>query len=277
MPELPEVETIRRQLSKKILYKKIKEVEVFDPRIIQGSSVDDFKKIVSGKKVKNISRKGKLLIFELSENYYLVVHLKLTGQLILQEKEGIEKRKKYTSVIYVFSDGKKLFHNDLRKFGYVCLLNKKQLKKFLEEKKYGIEPLSKEFTLDKFKTLLLKKPKSKIKPLLMDQSFIAGIGNIYSQESCWCAKILPTREVKTLKDKEIKDLYNCLIKILKEAIIYRGASADAYVDIYGEKGDYLSKLKVYGREGKKCYRCGAKIKKITLAGRGTYFCPKCQK
>jgi len=277
MPELPEVETIRRQLYEKILNKKIKNVEILEAKMLQGISAKNFKKIISGKKIKNIFRRGKLLVFELSCNYYLVIHLKLTGQLIFQSKKEKDKKKKYTYFIYTFSDGDKLLHNDLRKFGYVRLLKKEEVEKFLEEKKYGIEPLSKEFTLSKFKEILSKKPKSKIKPLLMNQSFIAGIGNIYSQESCWCAKILPIRNVKTLKNEEIKNLYNCLIKILKEAITYRGASVDAYVDIHGKKGNFVPKLKVYGREGEKCYRCGAKIKKITLAGRSTYYCPKCQK
>jgi len=273
MPELPEVETIKLEIEKEIVGKTIKDVNVLSPRAIN-LSLKEFASKVKSKKIKSIQRRAKLLILELTDGLFLVIHLKLTGQLIYRESESKEK---YTSVIFHFKDGSLLYFNDLRKFGYLKLLSKKGLTEFLGKMDFGLEPLDKKFTLEKFKELLRQKPRSKIKPLLMDQSFIAGIGNVYSQESCFCAKILPQRIVSSLKKEEIENLYKCLIKILREAIKKKGTSADTYLDIFGQEGGYLPFLKVYGRKGKKCFRCGATIEKINLAGRGTCFCPRCQR
>lgn len=272
MPELPEVETISQQLTKKIKGKIIKKVEVRLAKMIEGSTGKNFKRKVIGAKIKEVRRRAKLLLIELSNGYSLVIHLKLTGQLIFNRKPG-----KYSHIIYYFSDGTKLIHNDMRQFGYVKLVRTKDLPKLFQKEKFGPEPLDKSFTLEKFKELLEKKKRSKIKPLMMDQSFIAGVGNVYAQEACFKAKIKPTRTVGSLTDKEIKDLYKALREILRKAIKYKGSSVDLYVDIEGKQGGYEPFLKVYRREGKKCSRCGAKIKSIRLGGRRTYFCPKCQK
>jgi formamidopyrimidine-DNA glycosylase len=275
MPELPEVQTIVNQLQRKIVGKKIKSVKINLAKLINGVKVKDFEKIVNGAKIEKVSRRAKLIIIELSNHYSLIVHLKLTGRLIFKKKLEGEDEKSH--LIYEFSDGSFLIHHDFRQFGWVKLIKTNELEKYFEKEGFGPEPLEKEFTLEKFKELLAKKPRQKIKPLLMDQKFIAGVGNVYAQEACWCAKILPTRIVKSLKDEEIENLYHCLIKILKEAIKYRGSSVDAYVDTEGKPGEYISHLKVYDREGEKCHRCFGKIKRITLGGRGTYFCPNCQK
>ncbi len=275
MPELPEVETIKNQLEKKIVGKKIKAVKINLPRLIQGTTVKEFEKNVIGAKIKKISRRAKLLIIELSTGYSLVIHLKLTGRIIFRKK--LEKEDEKSHLIYEFADKTILLHHDFRQFGWVKLIKTEDLEKYFQKEGFGPEPLEKDFTLEKFKELLAKKPRQKIKPLLMDQTFIAGVGNVYAQEACWWAKILPTRIVKSLKEKEIEDLYYSLIKILKESIKHRGSSVDAYVDTEGKEGDYFSKLKVYDRENQPCYRCGEKIKKMMLAGRGTYFCLSCQK
>jgi len=277
MPELPEVETIKNQLQEKIVGKKIKAIEIRLPRMIQGVKPKEFEELVSGSEIRGLGRRAKLLIIHLSNGYSLVIHLKLTGQIIYKSQISNLKFQKYTHIIYYFTDGSVLLHNDLRQFGWVRLIKTADLKDYFQKEGFGPEPLEKGFTLKKFKELLVKKPRQKIKPLLMDQTFIAGVGNVYAQEACWGAKILPTRLVKTLKEKEIEDLYHYLIKILKESIKYRGSSVNDYVDIEGKQGGYLPKLKVYDREGEKCFRCGVKIKKMTLAGRGTYFCPDCQK
>ena len=277
MPELPEVETIKNQLLDKICGKKIKQVEIRLAKIIKGVPVNDFKQRVPGATVKNVRRRAKLLIIELNNGYGLLIHLKLTGQLIFIKTLKHENIKTFTHLIYYFSDQSCLLHNDLRQFGYVKLIKTADLENIFLKEKLGPEPLSKSFSLEKFKELLSAKPRAKIKPLLMDQSFIAGVGNVYAQEACWCSRILPTRIVKSLKEKEIARLYNCLLKILKEAIKYKGSSVDTYVDINGEQGSYISKLKVYARENEKCWRCGGKIKKMTLAGRGICFCSHCQK
>jgi formamidopyrimidine-DNA glycosylase len=273
MPELPEVETIRQQLIKKIKGKKIKKVEVKLPRMIN-VAISQFEKAVSGAKIRDIRRRAKLLIIDLANAWSIIIHLKLTGQLIYDGCEGIGK----PHIIYTFEDGHELKYYDFRLFGWAKLIKTDEVEKFLEKEKFGPEPLDKNFTLEVFKNLLNKKPRAKIKPLLMDQTFIAGIGNIYSQEACFCAKILPTRIVATLAEGEIKNLYQCLRKILTAALERKGSSVDSYVDAGGEKGTYAPRLKVYGREGEKCARGdGGIIKQIKLAGRGTCFCPICQK
>jgi len=277
MPELPEVETIKSQLAQRIKSKTIKKVEIKLAKMVRGANVKDFEKKVVGTKIKDIKRRAKLLLIELSNGYSLVIHLKLTGQLIYNPISNIQYlTSKYTHIIYYFTDGSKLLHNDMRQFGYVKLVKTKDLPKLFKEEKFGPEPLDKDFTLEKFKSLLKEKGRAKIKPLLMNQTFVAGIGNVYAQEACFNAKIKPTRTAGSLTNKEVKDLYERLKKILREAIKHKGSSVDTYVDAEGKQGGYVSFLKVYRREGKKCLRCGAKIKSIRLAGRGTCFCPKCQ-
>jgi len=276
MPELPEVQTIVNQLQKKIVGKKIKAIDIHLTKMIQGISSAKFKKTIIGSKIIGINRRAKLIIINFSNNYSLLIHLKLSGQIIYQLKKFI-KIGKYSHLIYYFTDGSILVHNDMRQFGWVKMIKTVALEKYFQQEKFGPEPLDKKFTPEEFKRHLAHRRGGKIKPLLLDQKFIAGIGNIYAQEACFCAKILPFRIIKTLKEKEVIDLYHCLIKILKKAIICHGSSIDDYLDAQGEKGEYVSYLKVYDRLNKKCYRCSGLIKKITLAGRGTYFCQDCQK
>lgn len=272
MPELPEVETIRRQLLRKIKNKKIKNAEVKLARMIN-VSVAEFERAVGGKKVKDIRRRAKLLIIDLSGGWSILIHLKMAGQLIYDGKTGIGK----PHIIYIFEGGHELKHYDFRLFGWAKLIKTEDVEKFLSKEKFGPEIIDEKFTVEDFSGLLAKKPNAKIKPLLMDQKFIAGVGNIYAQEACFCAKVLPIRKVSTLSSEEIKDIYYCLRKILIGALERKGTSVDAYVDVEGEKGSYVSSLKVYGRGGEKCFGCKDKIKTIKLAGRGTSFCPKCQK
>jgi formamidopyrimidine-DNA glycosylase len=276
MPELPEVQTIANQLQKEIVGKKIKTVNIRLAKMVFGISPKKFLQTVVGTKIKSITRRAKVLIINLSNNYSLLIHLKLSGQVIYQPKNFI-KLDKHSHIIYYFTDGSVLLHNDTRQFGWVKLIKTSELEKYFQTEKIGPEPLDKNFTLAEFRKLLSQKKSQKIKPLLMDQRFVAGIGNIYAQESCFCAKILPTRVVKTLKEKEIKDLYFCLLNILKKAISCHGSSVDDYLDAQGHQGNYVCHLKVYDRLDKKCFRCSGIIKKMVLAGRGTYFCPKCQK
>jgi formamidopyrimidine-DNA glycosylase len=279
MPELPEVETIRNQLQAKIVGKKIKTIDIRLAKMIVGSSSKKFSQLVRGSRIKSINRRAKILIINLFNNYSLLIHLKLSGQIIFKKllKQGIIKTLKHTHLIYYFSDGSVLLHNDVRQFGWVKLFETSKLEEYFQKEKLGPEPLDKTFSLKSFQKLLLAKPRHIIKPLLMDQKFIAGVGNIYAQESCFCAKVLPTRIVKTLRKEEIKNLYYCLIKILKKAIACHGSSIDDYLDAGGEKGSYVCHLKVYDRLNKKCARCSGIIEKMVLAGRGTYYCSKCQK
>lgn len=246
MPELPEVETIRRQLEKKIIGKAIKK-----------------------KEITNVKRRGKFLIINFKGGSSFLIHLKLTGQVIFKGE-----RNSYTRKIFRFDDGDWLTFNDARKFAFVKeIKNKKNLEKILNP----LGPEALEISYQEFKKGLKKRSNVKIKPLLMDQKFLAGIGNIYSDEILYRAKVNPLKKAKELKDKEIKLIFKQIKKVLKEAIQKRGSSVEYYLDAFGEKGVFEKFHKVYQKEGEKCERCGAVIKKIKLNGRGCRFCPNCQK
>lgn len=294
MPELPEVETIKNDLRKRILRKKIVGIEIRKRKIVKNKSTD-FIKILKGNFFSNLDRIGKLLIFKLLDRKnYLLIHLKMTGQLIYCNKGeivaggheiglksslipglGDNLPNKYTHVIFEFNDGSKLFFNDLRQFGYLKIVNKEELERIVKD--YGIEPLTKDFTIKKFREVL-KNRKTSIKAVLLNQKLIAGIGNIYADESLFLAKIKPNRQAGSLLNKEIEELFKAISFIIKKAIKYRGTTFSNYVDTSGRKGNFTKLLKVYGREGEKCRRClSDTIKKIKVAGRGTRYCQKCQK
>jgi len=288
MPELPEVETIRRQLYSELKKKKITGIEIRLPRLVRGS-VLSFKKGVLGSTVTDVRRRAKILILHLSNGFSIIIHLKLTGQLIYKKKNKVkigghpikdgdkDLPNKYTQAIFIFKDGSKLFFNDLRKFGYFRLAKTTDLETMFQKEKFGPEPLDKRFTLEVFQALLNKKKITKIKPLLMDQTFMAGLGNIYATEACFEAGIKPTRPAGLLKPAKVIVLFKAVKRILLEAIKKQGSSSNTYVDAYGQPGGYVPLLKVYGRKGRPCRRCRTKIKSINLAGRGTAYCPKCQK
>lgn len=287
MPELPEVETTVRDLKKEILGKKILDIWTDSKKLIK-MPFEKFKKEIKGRKIENIWRRGKNIIFDLDFEKFLLIHQKLTGHLLLG-KWKIEKGKPMTlikgaledpvnqfiHIIFYLSDKRQLALSDLRKFAKVELLEKKELEK--ELKKLGPEPLEKDFTFEKFKEVLGKKKKGKIKEALMDQKVIAGIGNIYSDEILWKAKIHPLKDIKKLKEKDLKRIYLSMKEILKKAIELGGESISDYRRVSGEKGYFDKERKVYRREGEKCLLCGSKIKRIKLKGRSSYFCPSCQK
>jgi formamidopyrimidine-DNA glycosylase len=266
MPELPEVETIKRDLEKVILGKKITEVCVHNPKIIREPGLAAFKKGLTGTVIKKILRKAKVLILELSSGKSLVMHLKMTGQLVYPGGS------KNSRVAFHLSGGKILDFNDQRLFAELRLLDDWRSLKFIQS--LGPEPA--DLSLQQFKEILNKK-KAAIKPLLMDQRFISGIGNIYASEILFQAKIRPWRRANELKDKEKELLFKAINDILKAAILHGGSSVDDYVRVSGEKGGYLKYHKVYGRAGKPCAVCKTTVQKINQGGRGTYFCPKCQK
>jgi formamidopyrimidine-DNA glycosylase len=282
VPELPEVQTIVSELKTEILGKKIKNIEVKVPKMVLGDV-----KSIEALKVEDVRRRAKLIIIGLEKGLNLVIHLKLTGQLIYNQNSKIKIQKSKlqfksqnglgpTRVIFHFTDGSQLFFNDLRKFGYVKILDSQGLEKTLAKENYGPEPLEPQFTLEKFRELLSKRPNAQIKPLLMDQTFIAGIGNLYSDEILFYAGVHPKRRVKELRSEEVKKIYEGIGKILKEALRYKGSSIDTYRTTTGEKGTFEFHCKVYRREGQKCYRCGSIIKVIKIGGRSAHFCPKCQ-
>ncbi len=288
MPELPEVETIKRDLEKKILKKKIIRIRIKDKKIGQSGL-----ERVKGKYFLDIDRIGKLLIFKLSEKgYFMLVHLKMTGQLVYAFKKflvagghslssrsdmaavGGKLPNKHTRAIFEFKDGGRLFFNDLRRFGYIKMVNKSELN--LLKESFGIEPLKTDFI---YRNILkiFKNRKTSLKAVLLNQKLISGIGNIYADEILFRAGLRPDRVAGSLKPTEIKKLYRATNYIIRRAIKYRGTTFSDYVDAKGRRGNFSTQLKVYGRSGKKCYKCSNVIKKIRIAGRGTSFCPKCQK
>ena len=266
MPELPEVETIKRELKKVVLGKKIIEVCVRHPKVIRYPSADKFRKGLAGATIKNILRKAKVLILELSNGKSLVIHLKMTGQLVYPGKGKISR------ISFRLSDGKTLDFNDQRLFAELRLLDDWRTFKFIQN--LGPEPF--DISEGEFKEMLAGK-KTKIKPLLMDQAFISGIGNLYAAEVLFRSKIDPERSAASLSDKEKEFLLCEIKKTLNEAIEEGGSSVDQYVRLSGKPGGYIKYHKVYDRAGKPCVICKTPIKRITLCGRGTYFCPRCQR
>jgi len=265
MPELPEVETIKRALEKSILGKKITGVIVYEPRVIREPKKEAFIKGLQGVTIKNILRRGKLLILELSSGKSLAIHLKMTGQLVYPGNG------KASRVSFKLSDGKTLDFNDQRLFGELRLIDNWHDLKFIQ--KLGPEPFA--LTPEEFKKRLAEK-KTKIKPLLMDQNFISGIGNLYAAEVLFRARINPARPAASLSGKEKELLFKEIKNTLQEAIKYQGSSVDSYVKLNGQPGNYVKYHKVYDRQGKPCLVCKQSIQRIALGGRGTYFCPHCQ-
>ncbi len=277
MPEMPEVETIRRDLEKEIKNEKIVTFEVKTASQFKSSkSAPKILKSLIGQKIVKFERIGKLLIFQLSDKQnYLLCHLRMTGQLILTNKSETKQnpKNKHTHIVINFENGKLLHFNDIRKFGYLQLCTLKE-KNTIKEK-FGIEPLSTNFNLQNF-TKALGIRKAPIKNILLNQKLIAGIGNIYADEICFSAKINPQKPTSKLSKIEIKNLFNFTQKVIEKAIEQRGTSFSDYRDGKGNKGNYLKMLNVYGKSGKNCTICKTIISKIKLAGRGTHFCSKCQ-
>jgi formamidopyrimidine-DNA glycosylase len=287
MPELPEVETIKEELKRKIVGLELTGVEVRAPKLFQWDCLSQ--KDLIGAKIKNIWRRAKVIVFELSGGKSLITHLKLTGQLIYQDKKtriagghpipplNFPVPNKTTHIIFSFTNGGRLYFNDLRKFGWVKFLPTSRVATLKEMAEFGPEPFDPSFTLGVFKERLGKHQREQIKPLLMDQKFIAGIGNIYSDEALWLAKIHPLRRVSTLTDGKISALYEAIRESLEKAIKLGGASRHAFARTAGEAGLYLSYANAYHMTGKPCKRCKTPIKRIKIGGRSAHFCPKCQK
>ncbi|MDD5128113.1 MAG: DNA-formamidopyrimidine glycosylase [Candidatus Omnitrophica bacterium] len=272
MPELPEVETIKRDMQKVILGRKITGVYVHKPVVIREPSPAAFKKSLQGLTIKNILRRGKLLILELSNGSFLTIHLKMTGQLVLSQNLRNSGGSGNSRVTFQLSGGKTLNFNDQRLFGELRLVDSWKKIKFIQ----GLGPEPFDLTYGGFQDMLSEK-KTRIKPLLMDQSFISGIGNIYAAEILFRARIDPDRPAQSLSEKEKQALYKAIKEVLKSAIKHGGSSIDDYVQLSGKRGDYVKFHRVYGRQGQPCFVCNSIIKKNTQGGRGTYFCPKCQK
>lgn len=267
MPELPEAETIVKQLKKHVVGKCIRSAIVLETK----RADKNIEKTMPSKVVK-AWRRAKAIIIKLEGKKYLLVRLGMTGHFHYASKgESLGKDEKFAIVKFYLRDGSVLSYTDIRKFGSVRLLDENQLRQKLAE--FGPEPLGKEFTVDFFQEMLAKKKKAKMKVTLMDQNFIAGIGNIYAQEALYHAGINPKRQMGTLKSLEIKKLHHAIQHVLQQSISHNGTTVENYVHIEGA-GGFQKYLAVYGKE--KCPRKHP-LKKIYLGGRGTYYCGKCQK
>ncbi|KKP47512.1 MAG: Formamidopyrimidine-DNA glycosylase [Candidatus Woesebacteria bacterium GW2011_GWA1_33_30] len=274
MPELPEVETIKLQLEKYVVGATIKDIEILSEKIFSG---DKDKAI--GHKIVGIRRFAKQLLIDLDNNYSIMIHVKMTGQLLYQNpkiKNQISPKVigglggKHTHVIFRLNDGD-LYYNDVRQFGWIRIIKSEELK----INNFAPEPL-KDLTLEYFTNLLFKSRRN-IKVLLMDQSKIGGIGNIYANDALWLAGISPRSTANSLQPKKVKKLYNSIHTALKAGLKYGGSSESSYVTPDGQEGEYQNHTLVYGRQGKPCQTCGTKIEKFFLGGRGTYWCKICQK
>jgi formamidopyrimidine-DNA glycosylase len=319
MPELPEVETVRRGLAKLIVGKTVESVSSDTARSFPNaqSDVDAF---LVGATITNITRRAKVLTIELSSEYSLVIHLKMTGQLVFVAKNLEDGRwkmedgneptittptsngqlpnskdevrfgaghpndslvgklpDKSTRVTMEFTDGSKLFFNDQRKFGWMRLLPTIEVPNIDFMRTVGPEPLEDDFTAEEFVARLQKRAKSTIKAVLLDQKVVAGVGNIYADESLYAAKIHPVTRVQDVPLGKLNTLFTELRAILNAAIEAGGSTDRNYVDAEGKRGSYLTFAKVFRKQGQPCPRCGTMIEKIKVAGRGTHVCPKCQK
>jgi len=268
LPELPEVETIKSELLPHIIGRRFTSVTVCDAKPIRYQSVDEFCHKLAGQRIENLKRRGKYLIFQLSGGEALIIHLRMTGVLLLNPTH-IDR---YSRVIFGFDDSSQLVFTDRRRLGIVCLAENEQV----IAHKLGPEPLSSGFTS---KTLanLLQKRKAPIKAVLLDQSLIAGIGNMYADEALHIAKIHPLREANSLSSREIQKLYASIKNVLSQAISSKGASIDTYKRPSGKNGTAHHSFHVAHQSGKPCDICGTTIQRLAIRNRGSYFCPNCQK
>lgn len=273
MPELPEVETVRRTLQQLVVGKRIERVSVRLARIIQYPEPEPFSDALIGQTFREVGRRGKFLRFQL-DDLSLISHLRMEGRYgVYDSSEAMEA---HTHVIFHFDDHTELRYKDVRQFGTMHLfplgteLDRPPLHKL------GVEPLDSNFTLKVFKELIMNRS-TKIKPLLLNQAYVVGIGNIYVDESLFRARIHPERTANSLSNVELKRLYHAIIEILTQAVEAGGSSIKSYVNGQGEMGMFQQQLHIYGRKDEPCTTCSRPIEKTIVAGRGTHYCQHCQR
>jgi formamidopyrimidine-DNA glycosylase len=280
MPELPEVETIRRDLEKEVINKKINKIKLNLPRLIKTPTIDEFSRRLKGTYIKKVSRRGKYILCFLNSGECLVFHLGMSGCL-LYEKNNLtasisDINKKHHHVFFFFEDDTTMIYNDIRQFGKIWLLNKNE--KLAEVDSLGLEPLEEQFTFNKFSRIIENK-KGNIKSLIMNQKYIAGIGNIYANEILFQAGIHPLRRSDSLTTHEIKKLYYSIQDTLAKAVLARGTTMadESYRDLEGKNGNYAEAIMVYGKRKGNCPLCGRPLTIIRIENRSTYLCTFCQK
>ena len=272
MPELPEVETVRRGLEKLILGKKIASLDIRYPKMIK-TDLDQFQKELPGQEIQSMGRRGKYLLFFLTDKV-LISHLRMEGKYFYYPTNVPER--KHAHIFIQFEDGGVLVYEDVRKFGTMELLAPELLDAYFVSKKLGPEPTEHDFDLEIF-IGALKKSKKPIKSHLLDQTLVAGLGNIYVDEVLWKAKVHPSRASKSLTRAEATAIYDQTIEVLGQAVEKGGSTIRTYTNAFGEDGTMQNFHQVYDKAGQACSRCGSIIEKIQLGGRGTHFCPKCQR
>ena len=287
MPELPEVEVVKRSLEKKILNLKVKRVRINDFNLRY--KVDKYRiALLKGKKIKKIERRSKFLIFEISSDLIMLIHLGMTGKFFFINRDkkkfktsfyyNLDKNEKHDRIIFYLQNNQKLIYNDVRKFGFIKLYKSKEYKDISHLKNLGPEPLSKYWNLKYFQKYILNRDRN-IKSILMDQKFISGLGNIYVNEILFLSRIMPYRKIKTLKNFEIIKIVKNTKKVLKNSIKMGGSSIKDFSSDNGKMGEFQQRLKVYGRKGEKCSNvdCTRSILKTFITNRATFFCKRCQK
>jgi len=286
MPELPEVETVRRGLHELIIGRSIKSV-THDTSKSFPNAPHDVDEFMVDAKVVDVRRRAKVLLIDLSTDYTLVIHLKMTGQLVFvgdirfgagHPSDSLVNQlpDKSTRVTIGFKDGSHLYFNDQRKFGWMKLIPTLEVPNIDFMRKVGPEPLEADFTAVQFAERFKRRAKTSIKAALLDQTVVAGVGNIYADESLWGARIHPKRLVGSITQKEFEDLHTELREVMNLAITKGGSSNHTYINAEGKKGSYMDFARVFRREGLPCPRCGTTIIKFKSAGRGTHICPHCQ-
>jgi len=273
VPELPEVEIIRRQLEKELAGTRIASCEVFLPRLVTCPTALGYRRGLKGRRIEAIGRRGKYLIFSLDDGRELVIHLGMTGSLILASPR--EERPRHTHIAFHLEDGRDLLYVDPRTFGETALLREGDRSPLRGLNSIGPEPLDGDFNCETLGGRL--QGKCRVKSALLDQSRVAGIGNIYADETLHRAGVNPLRRLDELTPAEIERMHSALREVLSEAISRGGSSVSDYVDLRGERGSFQEIHRVYRREGEDCPACGAAIRREIVSGRSTYFCPKCQR
>lgn len=273
MPELPEVETVKETLKRRLIGKVITNVEVFHDNIIEYPTVGEFKSQIINQRINNMDRYGKWLIFEL-DDYYLLSHLRMEGKYFFRTK--LEDRNKHEHVVFNLDDDTELRYMDVRKFGKMHLIVKDEIREKGPLIDMGLEPWDKALTIEYLKNKYSKK-KLPIKSVLLDQSIIVGIGNIYADEILFLSSINPLMPAKELTDKNLSDIITNTKQVLEKAIKKGGTTIRSYTSVDGVHGLFQQELFVHSQADKPCRNCSTNIIKIKVGGRGTYYCPKCQK
>jgi formamidopyrimidine-DNA glycosylase len=289
MPELPEVEVVKRSLTRKVQNLIIQKVNIKDSKLRYHIDKNKFRKI-TGLRIKKIERKSKFLLFFLNKNFIMMAHLGMTGKFFFVDRKNTKlktsfyynidykKEQKYDRVEFILNKNQKLIYNDVRKFGFIKLLSDKKYKNNFHLKHLGPEPLKNTFNYTYFKNYIKGRSRM-IKDILMDQKFVSGLGNIYANEILFLSKIKPSRKVKNLKEFELKKIINFTKEVLKNAIELGGSSIKDFSSSNGKKGSFQQHFNVYGKKGATCSNttCKSIIVKSSISNRSTFFCDNCQK